>query len=42
MLLPLPVPPIVGPGRGGRVGAAATQHMVQGLVQDALREQDVS
>ncbi|ORY54604.1 WD40-repeat-containing domain protein [Leucosporidium creatinivorum] len=35
-----PMPPIVGPGRGGRVGAAATQHMVQGLVQDGMRDQD--
>ncbi|SCZ89214.1 BZ3500_MvSof-1268-A1-R1_Chr1-1g01034 [Microbotryum saponariae] len=36
----LAVPPVVGPGRGGRVGASATQHVVQGLVRDNLREQD--
>ncbi|SCV71516.1 BQ2448_3104 [Microbotryum intermedium] len=35
-----PLPPVVGPGRGGRVGASATQHVVQGLVRDNLREQD--
>lgn len=36
------VPPVVGPGRGGRVGASATQHVVQGLVRDNMRDQDVS
>ncbi|KAI5478700.1 WD repeat protein 70 [Pseudohyphozyma bogoriensis] len=35
-----PMPPVVGPGKGGRIGAAATQHMVQGLVRDDLRTQD--
>jgi len=35
-----PLPPITGPGRGGRVGASATQHVVQGLVQDTLRSED--
>lgn len=32
---------MVGPGRGGRIGAAATQHVVQGLIRDNLRDQDV-
>jgi hypothetical protein len=36
-----PLPPISGPGRGGRVGASATQHVVQGLVKDSMREEDV-
>ncbi|KAM0748750.1 WD40 repeat-like protein [Meredithblackwellia eburnea MCA 4105] len=35
-----PLPPVVGPGKGGRIGAAATQHVVQGLVRDDLRTQD--
>ena len=35
-----PMPPMVGPGKGGRIGAAATQHVVQGLVRDNLRDQD--
>lgn len=35
-----PMPPIVGPGKGGRVGSAATQHIVQGLVRDDMRTQD--
>ncbi|GAA5994704.1 hypothetical protein JCM5350_006312 [Sporobolomyces pararoseus] len=35
-----PTPPITGPGRGGRVGASATQHVVQGLVASNLRDQD--
>ncbi|KAL8292109.1 hypothetical protein RQP46_001575 [Phenoliferia psychrophenolica] len=34
------VPPVVGQGKGGRIGAAATQHVVQGLVRDDLRTQD--
>ncbi|CEQ40698.1 SPOSA6832_02359 [Sporobolomyces salmonicolor] len=34
------VPPVVGPGRGGRVGASATQHVVQGLVRNTMRDQD--
>ena len=36
-----PLPPVKGPGRGGRVGASATQHVVQGLVHDTLRDEDV-
>lgn len=36
-----PMPPIVGRGRGGRVGASATQHVVQGLVRDNMVDQDV-
>ncbi|KAK4704133.1 WD repeat-containing protein 70, partial [Phenoliferia sp. Uapishka_3] len=35
-----PMPPVVGQGKGGRIGAAATQHVVQGLVRDDLRTQD--
>jgi len=34
-------PPITGPGRGGRVGASATQHVVQGMIKSNLRDQDV-
>lgn len=37
-----PMPPLTGPGRGGRVGASATQHVVQGLVKDSIRHEDVS
>ena len=33
--------PVTGPGRGGRVGASATQHVVQNLVRDSSRDQDV-
>lgn len=33
--------PVTGPGRGGRVGASATQHVVQNLVRDTTRDQDV-
>ncbi|TFY59502.1 hypothetical protein EVJ58_g5737 [Rhodofomes roseus] len=32
--------PVTGPGRGGRVGASATQHVVQNLVRDTTRDQD--
>ncbi|PVG01931.1 transcription factor [Serendipita vermifera] len=32
--------PVSGPGRGGRVGASATQHIVQNLVRDTMREED--
>ncbi|BGP50318.1 hypothetical protein JCM10450v2_006237 [Rhodotorula kratochvilovae] len=35
-----PMPPVQGPGKGGRIGAAATQHVVQGLVRNTLRDQD--
>ncbi|KAM0790757.1 hypothetical protein ACM66B_004608 [Microbotryomycetes sp. NB124-2] len=35
-----PMPPVTGPGRGGRIGAAATQHVVQGLVRNHMRDQD--
>ena len=34
--------PVTGPGRGGRVGASATQHVVQNLVRDTTRDVDVS
>lgn len=34
--------PVNGPGRGGRVGASATQHVVQNLVRDTMRDEDVS
>jgi WD repeat-containing protein 70 len=33
--------PLTGPGRGGRVGASATQHVVQNLVKDTSRDEDV-
>jgi WD repeat-containing protein 70 len=33
--------PIAGPGRGGRVGASATQHIVQHLFRDTSRDEDV-
>lgn len=33
--------PVTGPGRGGRVGASATQHVVQNLVRDTTRDVDV-
>lgn len=36
-----PLPPMSGPGRGGRVGASATQHIVQGLVFNNTRDEDV-
>lgn len=36
-----PLPPMTGPGRGGRVGASATQHIVQGLVFNNTRDEDV-
>lgn len=36
-----PMPPLTGPGRGGRVGASATQHVVKGLVKDSIRNEDV-
>ncbi|KAF9535568.1 transcription factor [Crepidotus variabilis] len=32
--------PVTGPGRGGRVGASATQHIVQNLVRDTTRDVD--
>lgn len=33
--------PVTGPGKGGRVGASATQHIVQNLFKDTTRDQDV-
>lgn len=32
--------PVTGPGKGGRVGASATQHVVQNLVRDTTRDED--
>ncbi|KIM48429.1 hypothetical protein M413DRAFT_440158 [Hebeloma cylindrosporum] len=32
--------PVTGPGKGGRVGASATQHVVQNLVRDTTRDVD--
>lgn len=32
--------PVSGPGKGGRVGASATQHLVQHLVRDTTRDED--
>lgn len=37
-----PEMPVTGPGKGGRVGASATQHIVQNLVRDTTRDVDVS
>lgn len=34
--------PVNGPGKGGRVGASATQHVVRHLVRDTTRDEDVS
>ncbi|KAG5341378.1 hypothetical protein C0989_011089 [Termitomyces sp. Mn162] len=34
--------PVTGPGKGGRVGASATQHVVQNLVRDTTRDEDVN
>ena len=34
--------PVTGPGKGGRVGASATQHVVQNLVRDTTRDEAVS
>jgi hypothetical protein len=34
--------PVTGPGKGGRVGASATQHLVQTLFRDTTRDVDVS
>ena len=33
--------PITGPGKGGRVGASATQHVVQNIFRDTTRDLDV-
>lgn len=33
--------PVNGPGKGGRVGASATQHIVQHLFRDTTRDEDV-
>lgn len=33
--------PVNGPGKGGRVGASATQHVVRHLVRDTTRDEDV-
>jgi len=33
--------PVTGPGKGGRVGASATQHVVRNLVRDTTRDEDV-
>lgn len=35
-----PEMPVTGPGKGGRVGASATQHVVQNLVRDTTRDED--
>ncbi|KAK0529109.1 hypothetical protein OC835_004440 [Tilletia horrida] len=36
----MPERPLVGPGRGGRIGAAATQHVVQSIWNDNSRSED--
>ncbi|EJT98901.1 WD40 repeat-like protein [Dacryopinax primogenitus] len=35
-----PMAPVHGPGKGGRVGASATQHIVQHLFRDNTRDED--
>lgn len=37
-----PMPPVSGPGSKGRVGASATQHIVQHMFRDTSRDEDVS
>jgi hypothetical protein len=37
-----PESPVTGTEGGGRVGASATQHVVQNLVRDTTRDVDVS
>ena len=36
----IPERPMDGPGKGGRIGAAATQHMVQNIFRDNSRSED--
>lgn len=36
----IPERPMEGPGKGGRIGAAATQHMVQNIFRDNSRSED--
>lgn len=36
----MPERPLDGPGRGGRIGAAATQHMVQSIYKENTRAED--
>ncbi|KDN39086.1 WD40 repeat-like protein [Tilletiaria anomala UBC 951] len=36
----MPERPLQGPGRGGRIGAAATQHVVQNIYRDITRDED--
>jgi len=36
----MPERPLEGPGKGGRIGAAATQHMVQNIFRDNSRSED--
>ncbi|PWN52257.1 WD40 repeat-like protein [Violaceomyces palustris] len=36
----MPQRPIQGPGKGGRIGAAATQHLVQSIWKDNSRDED--
>ncbi|CDZ96257.1 Uncharacterized conserved protein, contains WD40 repeat [Phaffia rhodozyma] len=35
-----PAEPMSGPGKGGRVGASATQHLLRGVIKDNTREED--
>jgi hypothetical protein len=37
-----PQEPLKGAGRGGRVGASATQHLVQHMFRNTMRDEDVS
>ncbi|CAD6934734.1 unnamed protein product [Tilletia controversa] len=36
----MPERPMTGPGKGGRIGAAATQHVAQGIYKDNSRSED--
>jgi hypothetical protein len=37
-----PEEPLKGAGKGGRVGASATQHLVQHMFKNTMRDEDVS
>ena len=37
-----PEEPLKGAGKGGRVGSSATQHLVQHMFKNTMRDEDVS
>lgn len=37
-----PLPPMNGPGKGGRVGSSADSHVVKGIIGGNTRDEDVS